>query len=155
MSSLNKVQIIGRLGQDPELKHLQSGDATTTLSVATSEKWKDKQSGEMREKTEWHRITLFGRLAEIAGQYLRKGSLAYFEGQLQTRKWTDKDGVEKYTTEIKASSMQLLGGRDDQGGGGAPQQRQSAPQRQAAPSAVDPSRGAKHGFNDMDDDIPF
>lgn len=149
MSSLNKVQIIGRLGQDPEMRTLSSGDATVTLSVATSQRWKDKQSGEQREKTEWHRIVLFGRPAEIANQYLRKGSLAYFEGSLETRKWTDQQGVERYTTEIKAQSLQLLDGKDN-GGGGAPAQR---PARAAAPAPAAQRQAAPAGG--VDDDIPF
>ena len=152
MSSLNKVQIIGRLGQDPEIRHAPSGDANVTISVATSERWKDKQSGEQREKTEWHRVVLWGRLAEIAGQYLKKGSLAYFEGKLETRKWTDKDGIERYTTEIKADQMRLLSGRDDQQGGG--QQRQQAPQqRQAAPAQRQAPQQRQQALED--DDIPF
>ena len=147
MSSLNKVQIIGRLGKDPELRHFQDGTAVANLSVATSEKWKDKQTGEQKEATEWHRVVLTARLAEIAGQYLRKGSLAYFEGKLQTRKYTDQQGVERYQTEIRCDQMRLLSGRDDQqqgGGAPAPQQRQAAPQRQQAPAS-----------SNYDDEVPF
>lgn len=146
--------IIGRLGRDPELRSFPNGDQVANLSVATSEKWKDKQSGEQREATEWHRIVVSGRLAEIAGQYLKKGSLAYFEGKIVTRKYTDQSGAEKYTTELRCDRMQLLGGNEQQGGGGgqqqAPQQRQQAPQQRAAAPAQQ-----QGGFNDMDDDIPF
>lgn len=110
MASLNKVMLIGSLGRDPEIRYMPNGDAACNLSVATSESWKDK-SGEKQERTEWHRISMFGKLAEIAGQYLAKGSSVYLEGKLQTRKWTDKDGVDKYTTEIIADRMQMLGGK--------------------------------------------
>lgn len=147
MSSLNKVQIIGRLGKDPELRHFQDGTAVANISVATSEKWKDKQTGEQKEATEWHRVVLTARLAEIAGQYLRKGSLAYFEGKLQTRKYTDQQGIERYQTEIRCDQMRLLSGRDDQqqgGGAPAPQQRQAAPQRQQAPAS-----------SNYGDEVPF
>ena len=153
MASLNKVQIIGNLGKDPEVRYLPSGDAVANITVATTEKWKDKQSGELTEKTEWHRINFFGKLAEIAGQYLKKGSSVYVEGSIHTRKWTDKDGQEKYSTEIRADSMQMLGGRQD---GGAPSQAAQAP-RQAAPQrqAPVPSQSSGSGFDDMSDDIPF
>ena len=117
MSSLNKVQIIGRLGKDPELRHFNDGTAVANLSVATSERWKDKTTGEQKEQTEWHRVVLTARLAEIAGQYLKKGALAYFEGKLQTRKYTDQSGVERYTTDIVATELQLLGSREGAGGG--------------------------------------
>jgi single-strand DNA-binding protein len=109
MASVNKVIIVGNLGRDPETRYMPSGDAMTNIAVATTDKWKDKASGEQKEATEWHRIAFFGKLAEIAGQYLKKGSQVYIEGKLQTRKWTDKDGIEKYTTEIIASSLQMLG----------------------------------------------
>ena len=115
MSSVNKVIVVGHLGRDPEMRTFPSGDAVANVTIATSDKWKDKQSGEMREATEWHRVVFSGRLAEIAGQYLRKGSLVYVEGSLRTRKWTDQSGVEKFTTEIRADQMQMLGAR--QGGG--------------------------------------
>lgn len=146
--------IIGRLGRDPELRTFPSGDQVANLSVATSEKWKDKASGEQREATEWHRIVVNGRLAEIAGQYLKKGSLAYFEGKITTRKWTDQAGVEKYATELRCDRMQLLGGNEQGGGGGqqqAPQQRQQAPQQRAAA----PAQQQGGGYGPMDDDIPF
>lgn len=146
MASLNKIQIIGNLGKDPEVRYLPSGDAVANITVATTEKWKDKQTGETKEMTEWHRINFFGKLAEIAGQYLKKGSSVYVEGSIHTRKWTDKDGQEKYSTEIKGQSMQMLGGK--------PEGQSSAPARPAAQqskAAAKPSTG----FDDMDDDIPF
>jgi single-strand DNA-binding protein len=116
MASVNKVIVVGNLGRDPEMRTFPSGDQVANVTVATTDRWKDKQSGEMREATEWHRIVFNGRLAEIAGQYLRKGSQVYVEGSLRTRKWTDKDGIEKYTTEIRADQMQMLGSRQGQGG---------------------------------------
>lgn len=152
MSSLNKVQIIGRLGKDPELRHFNDGTAVANISVATSEKWKDKQTGEQKEQTEWHRVVLTARLAEIASQYLKKGALAYFEGKLQTRKYTDQSGVERYQTEIRCDQMRLLSGRDDQpqgGGAPAPQQRQAAP----APQRQQSSGGG--GYGPAGDDVPF
>jgi single-strand DNA-binding protein len=164
MASVNKVIIVGNLGRDPETRYMPSGDAVTNINVATTDRYKDKQSGEMREATEWHRISFFGKLAEIAGQYLKKGSQVYVEGSLRTRKYTDKDGVEKYATEIRAETMQMLGGRQgmgapSDGGDGydaprsAPAARPAAPAaRPAAPAAARP---APSGFDDMDDDIPF
>ena len=161
MASVNKVIIVGNLGRDPETRYMPSGDAMTSITVATTDSWKDKATGEKKEQTEWHRITFFGKLAEIAGQYLKKGSQVYVEGSLRTRKYTDKDGVEKYATDIKADSMQMLGSRQGMGGGAsmddgygsspAPMPRQSAAPapRQAAPSRPAPN------FSDMDDDIPF
>lgn len=164
MASVNKVIIVGNLGRDPETRYMPSGDAMTSITVATTDSWKDKSSGEKKEQTEWHRITFFGKLAEIAGQYLKKGSQVYVEGSLRTRKYTDKDGVEKYATDIKADSMQMLGSRqgmgggapmDDSGyggGGGAPAPRQqAAPQQQRQAPASRPAPN----FSDMDDDIPF
>lgn len=118
MASINKVIIVGNLGRDPEMRTFPSGDAVANVTIATTDKWKDKQSGEMREATEWHRVVFNGRLAEIVGQYLRKGSQVYVEGSLRTRKWTDQAGVEKFTTEIRADNMQMLGGRQGMGGGG-------------------------------------
>lgn len=114
MSSLNKAMIIGHLGRDPETRYAASGDAITNITIATSEQWKDKQTGEKKEATEWHRVVFYRKLAEIAGQYLKKGSLVYVEGKIQTRKWTDKEGVERYSTEIVADSMQMLGSRQQQ-----------------------------------------
>lgn len=145
---LNQVQIIGRVGKDPEVRYLPSGEAVANFSVATTEKWKDKQSGELREETEWHRISTFGRLAEIVGQYVKKGGLVYVSGKIKTRKYTDKDGSEKYATDIRANELKLLSSRENnQGGEHAP--RASAPQQRPAPAA----QGS--GFDDMDDDIPF
>lgn len=118
MASVNKVIIVGNLGRDPEMRTFPSGDQVANVTIATTDKWKDKQSGEMREATEWHRVVFNGRLAEIAGQYLRKGSQVYVEGSLRTRKWTDQSGVEKYSTEIRADQMQMLGSRQGMGGGG-------------------------------------
>ena len=118
MASVNKVIIVGNLGRDPEMRTFPSGDQVANVTIATTDKWKDKQSGEMKEATEWHRVVFNGRLAEIAGQYLRKGSQVYVEGSLRTRKWTDQAGVEKYSTEIRADQMQMLGSRQGMGGGG-------------------------------------
>lgn len=118
MASVNKVIIVGNLGRDPEMRTFPSGDQVANVTIATTDKWKDKQSGEMKEATEWHRVVFNGRLAEIAGQYLRKGSQVYVEGSLRTRKWTDQNGVEKYSTEIRADQMQMLGSRQGMGGGG-------------------------------------
>lgn len=143
---INKVILIGNLGQDPETRAMPSGSSVTNLRIATSESWKDKQSGEMKERTEWHSVAMFGRLAEIAGEYLRKGSQVYIEGRLRTRKWQDKSGTDRYTTEIVANEMQMLGGR---GGGSAsePRERRSEPVESVASST---ERG--EGF---DDEIPF
>jgi single-strand DNA-binding protein len=171
MASVNKVIIVGNLGRDPEIRYMPSGDAIANIAVATSYKSKDRNTGEQKELTEWHRISFFGRLAEIVGQYLKKGSSVYVEGRLQTRKYTDKDGVEKYATDIIAENMQMLGGRagmggdaggDDSGYGGggyeAPPQRQApAPRPQMAPPAPAPRPAPRPApnFSDMDDDIPF
>lgn len=170
MASVNKVIIVGNLGRDPETRSFPNGDQVANVTIATTDRYKDKTSGEMKEITEWHRVSFFGRLAEIAGQYLRKGSQVYVEGSLRTRKWTDKDGIEKYSTEIRADSMQMLGSRQGMGGGGggggddggydAPQQR-SAPAARApaaaprqAPAAA-PAKSSS-GFDDMDEDFsPF
>ena len=166
MASVNKVIIVGNLGRDPEIRYMPSGDAIANIAVATSFKSKDKNTGEQKETTEWHRISFFGRLAEIVGQYLKKGSSVYVEGRLQTRKYTDKDGVEKYATDIVAENMQMLGGRQgmggdagmDDGGGyenSAPSRPQPAP-RQAPPApAARPAPKPAPNFSDMDDDIPF
>ena len=170
MASVNKVIIVGNLGKDPEMRSFPNGDQIANVTIATTDKWKDKTSGEMKEATEWHRVAFNGRLAEIVGQYLRKGSQVYVEGSLRTRKWTDQSGVEKYTTEIRADQMQMLGsrqgmggqgGNQDDGGGNYEPQRQSAPPSRApAPAARQapapaPSRAPTSGFDDMDDDIPF
>jgi single-strand DNA-binding protein len=164
MASVNKVIIVGNLGRDPEIRYMPSGDAIANIAVATSYKSKDKNTGEQKELTEWHRISFFGRLAEIVGQYLKKGSSVYVEGRLQTRKYTDKDGVEKYATDIIAETMQMLGGRQGMGGDGgmdeggydAPPQRQQQAPRQAPPApAARPAPKPAPNFSDMDDDIPF
>lgn len=140
MASVNRVILLGNLGRDPETKYTTGGDAVCNLSIATSESWKDK-SGAKQEKTEWHRVVLFGRQAEVAGEYLAKGKTVYIEGRLQTRKWTDKDGVDKYATEIVGDRMQMLGGRDDEA---------KTPAKPAAkPSAVE------NVSTDFDSDIPF
>ncbi len=164
MASINKVILIGNLGRDPEVRYTPSGAAICNVSIATTRNWKDKNSGEKVEETEWHRVVFYDRLAEIAGEYLKKGRPVYVEGRLKTRKWADKDGIEKYTTEIIASEMQLLGGREgmggpggEEGGGGgysrpAPAARPAAPA--SRPAAPAPSK-ANSGFDDMDDDIPF
>jgi single-strand DNA-binding protein len=165
MASVNKVIIVGNLGRDPEIRYMPSGDAIANIAVATSYKSKDKNTGEQKELTEWHRISFFGRLAEIVGQYLKKGSSVYVEGRLQTRKYTDKDGVEKYATDIIAETMQMLGGRQGMGEGGgmddggydAPAPRQQQAPRQAPPPApaARPAPKPAPNFSDMDDDIPF
>ncbi|WP_338768261.1 single-stranded DNA-binding protein [Massilia sp. METH4] len=164
MASVNKVIIVGNLGRDPEIRYMPSGDAIANIAVATSFRSKDRNTGEQKETTEWHRISFFGRLAEIVGQYLKKGSSVYVEGRLQTRKYTDKDGIEKYATDIIAQEMQMLGGRqgmggdamggDDMGGYDAPPSR-PAPRPQAAAPAPRPAPKPAPNFSDMDDDIPF
>jgi len=159
MASVNKVIIVGNLGADPETRYLPSGEAVTNIRVATTDKWKDKASGEMKEATEWHRISFFGRLAEISGEYLKKGSQVYVEGQLRTRKWQDKDGTDRYSTEIRADAMQMLGGR--QGGGMAdrgdrgdsPGSGTQAPRSETPRPAAAKKPAGK--FDDMEDDIPF
>jgi single-strand DNA-binding protein len=153
MASVNKVILIGNLGADPETRYLPSGDAVTNIRIATSEKWKDK-SGEQQEHTEWHRISFFGKTAEIAGEYLKKGSPVYVEGRIRTRKWQDKDGQDKYSTEIVADRMQLLGSRGGSGGA-EPMSREPAT---ASAGGGKPQQQAKKGggaFDQMDDDIPF
>jgi single-strand DNA-binding protein len=152
MASVNKVILIGNLGADPETRYLPSGDAVANIRIATTEVWKDK-GGEKQEHTEWHRIAFFGKLAEIAGEYLKKGSPVYIEGRIRTRKWQDKEGQDRYSTEIVADRMQLLGSR----GGGS-----EAVAREPKPAAAEPSGAAKPApkqsgasFDDMDDDIPF
>jgi len=152
MASVNKVILIGNLGADPETRYSPDGAAITNIRIATTEKWKDKGSGEMREQTEWHRVAFFGRLAEIAGEYLKKGSPVYVEGRLRTRKWTDKEGNDRYTTEITADAMQLLGSR---GGAGEPSAREAAPAGESAPARGGAKKPAGGGLGDMEDDIPF
>ena len=151
MASVNRVILIGNLGADPETRYLPSGDAVTNIRIATTDTWKDK-SGEKQEHTEWHRVAFFGKLAEIAGEYLKKGSPVYVEGRIRTRKWQDKEGQERYSTEIVADRMQLLGGRG--GGAGAAEPTSREP---AAAIAGTPKGPAKKGgaFDEMDDDIPF
>ncbi len=151
--SLNQAQIIGRLGKDPEVRFLPSGEAVANFSLATSERWKDKTTGEPKESTEWHRITMFGRLAEVAGEYLKKGALVFVQGKLVTRKYTDGQGIERYSTEVRADTMKMLGGRDDQAGGQAPAERPARAPAAAPRQAAAPAGGS--GFDDMDDDIPF
>lgn len=149
MASVNKVILIGHVGRDAEVRYTPNGSAICNVSIATSRSWKDKTSGEKVEETEWHRVSMFDRLAEIAGEYLKKGRQVYVEGRLKTRKWTDKDGIEKYTTEVIAQEMTMLGGRD------------GAEERAPAPSPKPPQRSAANApkpgtaFDDMDNDIPF
>lgn len=172
MASVNKVILVGNLGRDPEVRYSPDGAAICNMSIATTSTWKDKASGERREETEWHRVVMYNRLAEIAGEYLKKGRSVYIEGRLKTRKWQDKDtGADRYSTEVVADQMQMLGGREDGGGGGSygggggyddapsrPQQQRApaqrpAPQQRPAPAAAPASSGAN--LADMDDDIPF
>ena len=150
---INKVIIVGNLGQDPDTRYMPSGGAVTNFTVATNESWKDKQTGEQKDRTEWHKVAMFGRLAEISAEYLRKGSQVYIEGKLRTRKWQDRDGNDRYTTEIIADEMQMLGGR---GGGSAPMGGSDSGR------GSDPGRGSDQGrgsapapADDFDDDIPF
>ena len=170
MASVNKVIVLGNLGKDPEVRYTPNGNAVCNLRIATTRNWKNKDSGEKMEETEWHSVVLYDRQAEIAGEYLKKGRPVYVEGRLKTRKWTDKEGMERYTTEIVADSMQLLGGREGAGGGGAeeeggggggytersaPPQRSAPAARPAAAPASRPAPKAATGFDNMDDDIPF
>jgi len=157
---VNKVILVGNLGNDPETRYMPSGGAVTNITVATSESWKDKQTGQPQERTEWHRVVFFNRLAEIAGEYLRKGSKVYLEGSLRTRKWQDKSGQDRYTTEIVAAEMQMLDSRGaGQGGGNYEQGQGAAPAPQSAPAqgaaAAAPAAAAPTDFGDFDDDIPF
>ena len=154
MASVNKVILIGNLGADPETRYLPSGDAVANVRIATSEKWKDK-SGEQQEHTEWHRVAFFGKTAEIAGEYLKKGSPVYVEGRIRTRKWQDKEGQDKYSTEIVADRMQMLGGRG--GGSGGSESMKREPAAAEAGGGGKPQQSKKGGgaFDQMDDDIPF
>lgn len=164
MAAVNKVILLGNLGADPETRYMPNGDAVATIRLATTETWKDRNSGEKREATEWHRVVFFRKLAEIVGQYLKKGSSVYIEGRIRTRKWQDKDGQERYTTEIEAAEMQMLGGRGGQGGqgggsgasygGGDDFGGGDFSARSSAPTASAPKKKAP-SFDDMDDDIPF
>ncbi|PWE14181.1 single-stranded DNA-binding protein [Alcaligenes faecalis] len=170
MASVNKVILVGNLGRDPEVRYSAEGSAICNISIATTSQWKDRTSGERREETEWHRVVFYNRLAEIAGEYLRKGRPVYVEGRLRTRKWTGQDGQERFTTEIIAEQMQMLGGRDggdmgggmgggEYGGGGgapAPQRAQRpAPQQQQQQQAPRNNAPMSDNLADMDDDIPF
>lgn len=160
VASVNKVIIVGNLGRDPETRYMQNGDAVTNIAVATTESWKDKNTGEKKELTEWHRITFYRQLAEIAGKYLKKGSQVYIEGRLQTRKWTDKDSAERYTTEIIADTMQMLGSRQNDDSEPRPQQRQQAgaeDYRNAREGRAPQQRRPASTHPEMDDDldIPF
>jgi single-strand DNA-binding protein len=160
MASVNKVILIGNLGRDPEVRYMPSGSAICNLRIATTRNWKDRTSGERQEETEWHSVALFDRLAEIAGEYLKKGRSVYIEGRLKTRKWTDKDGQDRYTTEIVADQMQLLGSREGMGSGAdeGAERAERAPRAAPAPRAPAPRQAPKAsstGFDDMDDDIPF
>lgn len=166
MASVNKVILVGNLGADPETRYMPNGDAVCNIRLATTESWKDKSSGEKREITEWHRVVFYRKLAEIAGQYLRKGSSVYIEGRIRTRKWQDKDGQDRYTTEIEATEMQMLGQRGGGDGGSqqyggessaqpSRQQQRSAPARGAPASKPAPPPSGGGGFAGMDDDIPF
>ena len=151
---INKVIIVGNLGGDPETRYMPSGSAVTNLTVATNESWKDKATGEQKDRTEWHKVAMFNRLAEVAAEYLRKGSQVYIEGKLRTRKWQDKSGQDRWTTEIVADEMQMLGGRSGGGGGGAGGGGGSAPM--SSPSESGPSSAPPQpGPDDFDDDIPF
>ncbi len=177
MASINKVILIGNLGRDPEVRYTPNGNAVCNISVATTRNWKDKSSGDKVEETEWHRVVFYDRLAEIAGEYLKKGRPVYVEGRLKTRKWQDKEGKDNYTTEVIADNMQLLGGREggggDEGGGGGGYNRggnrggsssmdddRGEPQQRSAPASRAPAskpagKPTNTGFDDMDDDIPF
>lgn len=169
MASINKVILIGNLGRDPEVRYTPNGSAVCNISVATTRNWKDKNSGDKVEETEWHRVVFYDRLAEIAGEYLKKGRPVYVEGRLKTRKWQDKDGAEKYTTEVIAEQMQLLGGREGMGGdgggdssfsrgdevGGGGGERSARPAQRPAPRQAPAAQKSSTGFDDMDDDIPF
>lgn len=162
MASVNKVILVGNLGRDPEVRYGPDGSgAICNVSIATTSSWKDKTTGERREETEWHRVVFYNRLAEVVGEYMKKGRPMYIEGRLKTRKWQNKEGVDQYTTEVVADQMQMLGGRDggDGGsmGGGGGDERESAPRQARAPQAQRPAAPAASGANltDMDDDIPF
>ena len=163
MASINKVILVGNLGRDPETRYMPDGGAVTNVSIATTDTWKDKTSGEKKEATEWHRVVFFNRLAEIAGEYLKKGSQVYVEGRLRTRKWQDKEGQDKYTTEIVCDTMQMLGGRQGQGTGegggrgerGEPDSRGGPPAEGRPEGRPAPAKKPAGKFDDMEDDIPF
>jgi single-strand DNA-binding protein len=153
MASVNKVILVGNLGKDPEVRYMPNGDAVTNITIATTDTWKDKTSGEKKEATEWHRVVFFRKLAEIAGQYLKKGAQVYIEGSLKTRKWQGQDGQDRYTTEIVADGMQMLGRRE---GAGPPPVGSATPPAQNGGATPDrpPAQGGS-GFSDLEDDIPF
>jgi single-strand DNA-binding protein len=155
MASVNKVILVGNLGADPETKYLPSGDAVTNIRLATTDRWKDKASGEMKEATEWHRIAFFGRLAEIAGEYLKKGSQVYVEGRIRTRKWQDKEGQDRYSTEIVADTMQMLGSRAGSGEPRGEPRGEPVGQKASEPKGAAPAKKPAGKFDDMEDDIPF
>jgi single-strand DNA-binding protein len=158
MASVNKVILVGNLGRDPEVRTFPSGDRVANVTIATTDKWKDKQTGEMKEATEWHRVVFNGRLAEIAGEYLRKGSQVYVEGSIRSRKYTDKDGVERTAYDIRADTMQMLGSRQGMGSPSSMGDDDGASRRAAPPSRQQPASkpaSKSTGFDDMDDDIPF
>ncbi len=152
---VNKVILVGNLGKDPETRYMPSGSAVTNLTLATSESWKDKQTGDQQERTEWHKIAMFGRLAEIAAEYLRKGSQVYIEGKLRTRKWQDKEGKDRYTTEIVADEMQMLGSKGGGAGASASAPAAASGSSQQRPAAVNDSVDSGGPAGDFDDDIPF
>jgi single-strand DNA-binding protein len=157
MASVNKVILVGNLGADPESRYMPNGDAVVNIRLATTESWKDKASGEKKELTEWHRVVFYRKLAEIAGQYLKKGSQVYIEGRIRTRKWQDKDGQDRYTTEIEANEMQMLGRREGMGDAGPRDSNFSSGRPAARPAAQNnaPAGSGNGGFNDVEDDIPF
>ena len=157
MASVNKVILVGNLGADPETRYMPNGDAVANIRLATTESWKDKATGEKKEITEWHRVVFFRKLAEIVGQYLKKGSAVYIEGRIRTRKWQDKEGQERYTTEIEANEMQMLGGRQStaSSSGGEAEFGGSMPSAGASGSARAAPAKKTPSFEDMDDDIPF
>lgn len=152
MASINKVILVGNLGQDPEVKYMPSGGAVTNISIATTDTWKDKATGEKKENTEWHRVVFFNRLAEIVGEYLRKGSQVYIEGNLRTRKWQDQSGQDRYSTEIVAREMQMLGSRAGGSSDFVPPQQGSS---QKPPQQQEPQSAPPQNFDNFDDDIPF
>ncbi len=163
MASVNKVILVGNLGADPETRYMPNGDAVANIRLATTESWKDKATGEKKEITEWHRVVFYRKLAEIVGQYLKKGSAVYVEGRIRTRKWQDKEGQERYTTEIEANEMQMLGGRQSMSGASGGEAEYGGSMPSSAPSAGSSAAGAARSapakkapsFDDMDDDIPF
>jgi len=152
MASINKVIIVGNLGRDPENRYMPNGEQVTSIAVATTDRWRDKATGDQKEATEWHRVSFFGKLAEIAGQYLKKGSQVYIEGKLRTRKYTDKEGIERYATDIIADTMQMLGSRPGQG---EPVEDRGGSARPSSGNAQRPASSRAPNLSDMDDDIPF